>query len=356
MTKSRIPSKIRVLVVDDSAFMRKAIMDILNSDDEISVIDTAKNGVEAIEKAQQLKPDVITMDLNMPVMDGLECLRRLQAIIRIPVIMLSSYTKEGASATMQALDEGAMDFVAKPGNIFEIKRDDMRAEIIRKVKICKNLRTPEVGEINTEPVEKTSNMYGNKIKSIVAIGTSTGGPKALQEVIPLISPDVESAFLVVQHMPAGFTKSLAERLDSMSGVNVKEAEDNEVVKNAHVYIAPGDYHMTIRKTGDSNYRIKLSKDPPVEGHRPSVDVMMESVADSGINNIVAVIMTGMGKDGTRGIEKLKNKNNVHVIAQDESSCVVFGMPRVAISAGLVDAVVPLNQIAKEIMKTVGVHR
>jgi two-component system chemotaxis response regulator CheB len=349
-------SKIRVLVVDDSAFMRKAIADILNSDDEIIVIDTAKNGVEAIEKAQQLKPDVITMDLNMPVMDGLECLRRLQAIIRIPVIMLSSYTKEGASATMQALDEGAMDFIAKPGNIFEMKRDDIRAEIIRKVKICKNLRIPEVGEKSTEPVEKRNNVYGDKIKSIVAIGTSTGGPKALQEVIPLISPEVVSAFLVVQHMPAGFTKSLAERLDSMSGVNVKEAEDNEVIKNAHVYIAPGDYHMTVKKTGDSIYRIKLTKDPPVEGHRPSVDVMMESVADSGISNIVAVIMTGMGKDGTRGIEKLKNKKNAHVIAQDEGSCVVFGMPRVAISTGLVDAIVPLNQIAKEIMKTVGVHK
>jgi two-component system chemotaxis response regulator CheB len=349
-------SKIRVLVVDDSAFMRKAIADILNSDDEIIVIDTAKNGVEAIEKAKQLKPDVITMDLNMPVMDGLECLRRLQAIIRIPVIMLSSYTKEGASATMQALDEGAMDFIAKPGNIFEMKRDDIRAEIIRKVKICKNLRIPEVGEKSTEPVEKRNNVYGDKIKSIVAIGTSTGGPKALQEVIPLISPEVVSAFLVVQHMPAGFTKSLAERLDSMSGVNVKEAEDNEVIKNAHVYIAPGDYHMTVKKTGDSIYRIKLTKDPPVEGHRPSVDVMMESVADSGISNIVAVIMTGMGKDGTRGIEKLKNKKNAHVIAQDEGSCVVFGMPRVAISTGLVDAIVPLNQIAKEIMKTVGVHK
>jgi two-component system chemotaxis response regulator CheB len=249
-----------------------------------------------------------------------------------------------------------MDFIAKPGNIFEMKRDDIRAEIIRKVKICKNLRIPEVGEKSTEPVEKRNNVYGDKIKSIVAIGTSTGGPKALQEVIPLISPEVVSAFLVVQHMPAGFTKSLAERLDSMSGVNVKEAEDNEVIKNAHVYIAPGDYHMTVKKTGDSIYRIKLTKDPPVEGHRPSVDVMMESVADSGISNIVAVIMTGMGKDGTRGIEKLKNKKNAHVIAQDEGSCVVFGMPRVAISTGLVDAIVPLNQIAKEIMKTVGVHK
>lgn len=356
MTMNKKQGKIRVLVVDDSAFMRKAISHILNSDQEIQVIDTAKNGVEAIEKAQRLKPDVITMDINMPVKDGLECLRRLQAIIRIPVIMLSSYTKEGASATMQALDEGAMDFVAKPGNIFEITRDDMKEEIIRKVKVCKNLKFPEISEKSTEPMKKTNSMYGNKVKSIVAIGTSTGGPKALQEVIPLIPPDVESAFLVVQHMPAGFTKSLAKRLDSMSGVNVKEAEDNEVIKNAHVYIAPGDYHMTIKKTGDSLYRIKLTKDPPVEGHRPSVDVMMESVSDSGVSNIVAVIMTGMGKDGTKGIVKLKNKNNAHVIAQDESSCVVFGMPRVAISTGLVDSIVPLNQIAKEIMKTVGVHK
>ncbi|HOQ38295.1 MAG TPA: chemotaxis response regulator protein-glutamate methylesterase [Acetivibrio sp.] len=356
MTIGSMQSKIRVLVVDDSAFMRKAITDILNSDGEIQVIDTAKNGVEALDKAEKLNPDVITMDLNMPVMDGLECLRRLQAISRIPVIMLSSYTKEGAYATMQALDEGAMDFIAKPGNIFEMKREDLKEEIIRKVKICKNLKLPVIGEKSKAPMEKRNNTCGDKIKSIVAIGTSTGGPKALQEVIPLISPDIESAFLVVQHMPPGFTKSLAERLDSMSGVNVKEAEDNEVVKNGHVYIAPGDFHMTIKKSSNSIYRIKLTKDPPVEGHRPSVDVMMESVSESGIGNIVAVIMTGMGKDGTKGIEKLKTKNNAHIIAQDESSCVVFGMPRVAISTGLVDVVVPLNQIAKEIMKTVGVHR
>ncbi|GAE88993.1 protein-glutamate methylesterase/protein-glutamine glutaminase [Acetivibrio straminisolvens] len=349
-----LKQKITVLVVDDSAFMRKVISDILNSDEEIKVIDTAKNGLEAIEKAQKLKPDVITLDLKMPIMDGLECLRKLNETMRIPVIMLSSITKEGAEATIQALAEGAMDFVAKPENIFDMKEERIKNEIIEKVKIAKNYKCLQCDKKKTGNVIKVDTTK-SKIQNLVVIGTSTGGPRALQDVLPLFPANVDAAFLIVQHMPGGFTKSLAERLDSISNVKVKEAEDNEILENSHVYIAPGDFHMLLEKKGNDLFKIKLSKDPPLGGHRPSVDVMMESVSDTGFKNIVAVIMTGMGRDGSEGIRKLKSVNKAHIIAQDESSCVVFGMPRVAISTGAVDVVVPLKEIANEIMKIVGVH-
>jgi len=289
-----LKQKITVLVVDDSAFMRKVISDILNSDEEIKVIDTAKNGLEAIEKAQKLKPDVITLDLKMPVMDGLECLRKLNETMRIPVIMLSSITKEGAEATIQALAEGAMDFVAKPENIFDMKEERIKNEIIEKVKIAKNYKYFKSDKKSTGTVIK-ANTTQSRIRNIVVIGTSTGGPRALQDVLPLFPANVDAAFLIVQHMPGGFTKSLAERLDSMCNVKVKEAEDDEIIENSHVYIAPGDFHMLLEKNGNDTFKIKLSKDPPLGGHRPSVDVMMESVSNTGFKNVVAVIMTGMGR-------------------------------------------------------------
>ncbi|HHV29888.1 protein-glutamate methylesterase/protein-glutamine glutaminase [Acetivibrio mesophilus] len=346
--------KITVLVVDDSAFMRKVISDILNSDEEVEVIDTAKNGLEAIEKAHKLKPDVITLDLKMPVMDGLECLRKLNENMRIPVIMLSSITREGAEATIQALAEGAMDFIAKPENIFDMKEECIKNEIIEKVKVAKSYKCLK-NERKSVGIVMKADATKSKIRNIVVIGTSTGGPRALQDVVPLFPANVDAAFLVVQHMPEGFTKSLADRLDALSSVKVKEAEDNDILENSHVYIAPGDYHMLLEKTGNDLFKIKLSKDPPIGGHRPSVDVMMESVSNTGFGNIVGVIMTGMGRDGTEGVKKLKSVNNAHIIAQDESTCVVFGMPRVAITTGAVDVVVPLKEIANEIMKIVGVH-
>lgn len=350
-----VKQKIRVLVVDDSAFMRKVISDILNSDEKIEVIDTAEDGLDAIEKAHKLKPDVITLDLKMPIMDGLECLRKLNETLSIPVIMLSSITKEGAEATIQALAEGAMDFITKPENIFDMKEERIKNEITEKVKLAQNYKCLKNTEKSTEFVKKSENKTKSNIRNIVVLGTSTGGPRALQDVIPLLPANVDAAFLIVQHMPAGFTKSLAERLDSMSSVRVKEAEDNEIVENAHVYIAPGDYHMHLEKSGDELFKIKLSQNPPSGGHRPSVNVMMDSVAETGFKNVVGVIMTGMGGDGSEGIKKLKSMNDAYIIAQDESTCVVFGMPRVAITTGVVDVIVPLKEIANEIMKIVGVH-
>lgn len=352
-------NKLKVLVVDDSAFMRKVISDILNSDSEINVIDVASNGREALEKVKTLKPDVVTLDVEMPVMDGLSCLKEMLENDYVPVIMLSSLTKEGADFTIRALENGAVDFITKPTNIFKMSGEDKVKELIEKVKVAKNT----VRIRKTEPLKrsvvlrpKEEIVKSSNIIKVVAIGTSTGGPKALQDVIPLIPGDVPAAFLVVQHMPAGFTKSLADRLNNLSEVVVKEAENGETVKPGYVYIAPGDYHMLVEKFDGKNIRIKLNQDPPVGGHRPAVNVMMESLSKTGLTNVIGVIMTGMGGDGSEGVKKLKEVNNGYIIAQDEQSCVVYGMPKVAVQTGAVDSVVPLKEITREIMKIMGVHK
>lgn len=351
-------NEIRVLVVDDSAFMRKVVSDILNSDDEIKVVDIAKNGIEALEKVKILKPDVITLDVEMPAMDGLSCLKQLLKDEYVSVVMLSSITKEGAEATIQALEYGAVDFITKPTNIFDISGEDKKKEIIGKIKIAKFAARFKKTVVKTVPdaIEKKPRAdigKSNILKHVVAIGTSTGGPKALQSVVPAFPGDIPAAVLIVQHMPPGFTKSLAERLNSMSELTVKEAEDRETVKAGFAYIAPGDYHMLLERFEGSNLRIRLSHDPPVGGHRPAVNVMMESLSNTGLKNIIGVIMTGMGGDGGEGMKLLKSINNAYTIAQDEESCVVYGMPKVAVQTGAIDKVVPLKSITSQIMKFIG---
>jgi len=347
---------IRVLVVDDSIFMRSIITDILNSDEEIEVVGTASNGYEAIEKVKQLNPDVITLDIEMPVMDGLSCLKELKGKKGCSVVMLSSLTLEGAKATIQALEYGAIDFITKPTNIFGISAEDKKREIIEKVKVAKHAKVKSSQALTDNIIikNKTRIKKSKEIRKIIAIGTSTGGPRALQDVIPQIPGDIPAAVLIVQHMPPGFTKSLAARLDSISQITVKEAEDGDIVQAGYAYIAPGDYHMTFERLEQDNLKIILSKKPPVGGLRPSVDVMMNSLSETGLKNIIAVIMTGMGSDGSEGIKKIKAENNGYIIAQDKESCVVYGMPAAAYRTGVVDSVVPLKSIAKEIMKNVGV--
>ncbi|MGI6778777.1 MAG: protein-glutamate methylesterase/protein-glutamine glutaminase [Acetivibrionales bacterium] len=348
--------KIRVMIVDDSAFMRKMISDVLSSDDEIEIVGTAKNGNEAVKKAKELNPDVITLDVEMPVMDGLTCLKELNKIKQYSVVMLSSFTREGEKATIEALENGAIDFITKPTNIFHVTGDEKKQEIINKVKVAnsvaerKKLCCPRLQVKPKSDVGRSS-----KIRKIVAIGTSTGGPRALQDVIPVIPGDVPAAFLVVQHMPPGFTKSLATRLNSISELTVKEAEDGEIIKPGFVYIAPGDYHMKFERLGEYTIKIKLSNGLPVGGHRPSVDVMLDSLSNTKIDNIIAVIMTGMGADGSEGIKKIKHNNNGYIISQDEESSVVYGMPKAAYLTGAVDVVVTLKDISKEIMRIVGVY-
>ena len=345
---------IRVLVVDDSAFTRKIVSDVLNNDPDIEVVDTAKDGQDALEKLKQHKPDVMTLDVEMPVMNGLECLAHVMKTQPMPVVMLSSITAEGTEATIKALELGAVDFISKPSNIFDIGNDKLKNDIIEKVKIARAAIAyipKKIIEFNTA-IDKTHN---REVKKIVAIGTSTGGPKALQQILPLIPGDVPAAFVIVQHMPPGFTRSLANRINAMSGLTVKEADDGDIIQAGYAYIAPGGYHMVFQMEKDGGQMvIRLSSMDPVGGHRPSVDVMMNSLSDTNHKSIIGVIMTGMGADGCNGLKKLKKQNQAFVIAQNQQSCVVYGMPKAAVQAGIVDKTIPLDEIHNEITRLVGV--
>ncbi|SHH26899.1 two-component system, chemotaxis family, response regulator CheB [Caloranaerobacter azorensis DSM 13643] len=347
---------IKVLVVDDSAFMRKIISDILVSDRMIEVIGTAKNGKEALDKIPHLNPDVITLDIEMPVMDGITALKEIMKKFKKPVIMLSSLTSQGAEATLRALEYGAVDFITKPTNIFKVGSRDKREEIIKKVKVAASAILSNTVVDKYAVFKKNSIVIDNKkekLDYIVALGTSTGGPRALQSIIPNLPSEINAALVVVQHMPKGFTKSLANRLNSMSHLVVKEGEDGELVRRGYCYIAPGDYHMTLEEVGINKVYIRLNKEKPVSGHRPSVDVLMESVAKIKYLKKIGVILTGMGSDGSHGI-KLIRENNGFTIAQDEKSCVVFGMPKAAINIGGINKILPLDSISDEILNILGV--
>lgn len=355
--------KIKVLVVDDSAFMRKVISDMLASSEDIEVIGTAKNGRDGIYKARVLSPDVITLDVEMPIMDGLTALEELLKLTPAPkIIMLSSLTNNGGAATIRALEAGAFDFVQKPASsIIHINIDDIKEDLIRKIKNSIYSNTLNYSSFRyiaaTSEEQRNTQFKANqgslgKLKHIVTIGTSTGGPRALQEVIPLLPVNLPAAVLIVQHMPPGFTKSLADRLNGLSKINVKEAEQGDLLKPGWAYIAPGDYQMKITKKA-GEYRIDINKDPPMSGHRPSVNYMMNSISESGHENIIAVMMTGMGSDGSEGISNIKRIGG-STIAQDEETCVVYGMPKAAVNAGAIDKIVPLHDIAKEIIKLTGV--
>jgi len=350
---------IKVLIVDDSAFMRKLISEIVNSSDKLETVGTAKNGKEALAMIETLKPDVITMDVEMPVMNGQIALEKIMASNPLPVVMLSAVTKEGADSTMRALDAGAVDFITKPGSIFKVKEDKIQKDIIDKIIIAsrvnvkKNSYLADVKKsINSENVNKIRKVKKGKLSKIIAIGTSTGGPRALQHVIPKIPGDINAAILVVQHMPPGFTKSLSERLNNISELEVKESEGNEELLPGVVYIAPGDKHLKIKKIGGKFFTY-LDDGNLVSGHKPSVDAMFNSINENNIKNAIGVIMTGMGKDGAKEMKVLSENKN-YTIAQDEDSCVVFGMPKSAINMGAVSEVVELDKIANSIIKAMEV--
>lgn len=346
---------VKVLVVDDSAFMRKVLTDIIAAEPHMEVIGTAKNGKEALEMIRELKPDVVTLDIEMPIMDGLTALEIAMKETPVPIVMLSSLTKEGADATLKALELGAVDFIAKPSSVFKVSTDDVKLQLLEKINMASRIKLrPKRAPIPSVQRPKVPSVYlgTNMIKKIVAIGTSTGGPKALQAVIPLLPKNLDAPVLVVQHMPAGFTKSLAERLNNLSDITVKEAEHGDVLKAGWCYIAPGDQHLRVTKEGNQ-YRIVLGSGATVSGHKPSCDAMFESLAAIGARNVIAVIMTGMGADGAKGLVKIKENNNT-VIAQDEESCVVFGMPKSAIKLNCVDRIVPLDAITDEILKAMEV--
>lgn len=348
--------RIKVLVVDDSAFMRKVISDMISSDPNMEVVATAKNGEEALQMIVEHKPDVVTMDIEMPKMDGLTALKQIMEVRPMPVIMLSSLTTSGAVETLKALDYGAFDFITKPTSLVKVSTPEVREELLSKIRIASKTKVSRpmfAPRETTRIIETDKRTTGRtKFKKLIAIGTSTGGPRALQDVIPYIPKDIEAGILIVQHMPPGFTKSLAERLDSMSQIRVKEAEDGDVINAGVAYLAPGDSHIKVTKQG-GQFVIKLDNGERVSGHKPSVDALMYSIAALSDRNVIGVIMTGMGADGADGMSKLK-QNRGYVIAQDEESCVVFGMPKSTIKLGVVDKVVSLSNIANEIVKAMEV--
>ena len=371
-------SRIRVLVVDDSAFMRKIITNLLTTSPDIEVIGRAKNGQEAIEKVTELRPDVVTMDLEMPVLDGLQALGYIMSECPTPVIMLSGAESAHADVTITAFQYGAVDFILKPSGNISLDMSKIKDELIKKVKAAAHVEVHKLGFIEEKSIKEKgrrklkaqeivelheSNMADERnkketiepikkpgIKKIIIIGSSTGGPRALQQVIPLLPSNLHAPVLIVQHMPPGFTKSLAERLNAQSMIKVREAMDGDILQSGTVYIAPGDFHMTIKQqkiNGELKEVIVLSKGEKVQGVRPSVDVLLNSIASIYGKNSLGVILTGMGSDGSDGIRKLKLAGG-KVIAEDESTCVVYGMPRSIIEQKLADYILPINRIADSI--------
>jgi len=339
--------KIKVLVVDDSAFMRKMLREILSSDPDIEVIDVARNGKEAIEKVNLLSPDVVTMDVEMPVMTGIQAVERIMKQKPTPIIMVSAYTVENASITFEALDRGALDFITKPGGPISIRLKDVKEKIIEKVKAVSHVN---VRALKT-PLKRgeTLKALPGDMEKIVVIASSTGGPKALSYIIPRLPGDLRAGILVVQHMPKGFTKPFAERLDKLSKLTVKEAEEGEKISSSTVYIAPAGYHMKIGE----EWIIHLTNDAPMHGVRPAADITMLSAASVSGKRTIGVVLTGMGKDGSMGVREIKTRGG-KVIAQDRKTSVIFGMPKAAIDTGCVDEVLPLEDIPEGIVNMVAV--
>lgn len=347
---STIDSPIKVLVVDDSGFMRKTIAAMLNSEPCINVVGEAVDGEDAVKKVKTLSPDIVTMDIEMPRMNGLEAIRIIMKEMPLPVIVVSSLTETGAKETIKALEHGAVDYISKnlSGNIANIAK--IKNDLIEKVKIFGHRKIKIKG---LSDAGKTITLtyrcppHGKNRINIVVIGASTGGPRALQEVLPRLPKNIPCGVLVVQHMLPLFTASFAERMNDLSQVEVREARDGDLIKPGFVLIAPGGYHLKIRRwPGDEGY-VKLSKEPPLP-HMPSVDIAMESVAQAFSYNALGVIMTGMGQDGKEGMKAIREAKG-RTIAQDKETSTIFGMPKAAIDSGCVDRIVPLGKMAEEII-------
>ena len=343
--------KIRVLIVDDSALMRQVLTALLSKDPDIEVIGVAPDPYAAREKIKALNPDVLTLDVEMPKMDGITFLEKLMRGHPMPVVMVSSLTEAGCQTTLRALELGAVDFITKPKIDLREGMEELAQDIIAKVKaaaVATVKRQPSGARREMPPrTAPTSPLTsrGAMIKTtdmIIAIGSSTGGTEAVKEVLEVLPPDTPP-ILITQHMPERFTKTWADRLNSLCRISVKEAEDGDSVLPGHALIAPGSYHMTLVRSG-ARYTVQINQDPPVNRHRPSVDVMFASVARYAGANAVGVILTGMGGDGAKEMLTMKQAG-AFTIAQDETSCVVFGMPKEAIKLGGVDKILPLADIA-----------
>ncbi len=345
---------IRVLVVDDSAFMRKAISMMLESDPEIQVIATARDGIEAIEKVKELKPDLVTLDVEMPRMDGITAVKKIMKENPLPILMVSSLTLEGARATIDAMAAGAVDFIPKQLSYVSLDITKIKADLISKIKTIARDRSRAFSRVlsaKTFAAKKASPLKFPGAQ-IAVIGISTGGPFSLQKVIPFIPEGFPIPIAIVQHMPPHFTRSLAERLDSISRIEVCEAEDGMELEKGNAYIAPGGLHFKFKRTG-GKILAAISKDPPDTLHRPSVDVMFSSAFEIFGGKILAAVMTGMGKDGLEGARLIKSAGG-KVIAQNEETCVVYGMPKAIVDAELADVVLPLEEIAPAISNAVSI--
>lgn len=386
-------SKKNILIIDDSALMRRLISDIINSDNRFFVKDLAANGLEGLDYIikNRLEYDAVILDINMPKMNGLELLDQLQKNhIKITVIMVSTLTKVGAKETIIALERGAFDFVTKPENYLLAKGESFKNRLLDTLAVATNAPAVShaadtdkdtadtitqsfscLSSAKFEPGEGRNRDYvavskriqfaphkrykGTKEgkQKLVAIACSTGGPKSLQYVIPKLPKNLDAPVVLVQHMPAGFTNSLAQRLNDISKISVKEAADGDILKKGWVYIAPGGKQMKIIKR-DKGYKVAVLDEPARDGLKPCANIMYESLMDSDYDEITCVVLTGMGADGTNGIGMLGEKKNVYVIAQNEDTCVVYGMPKAIAEAKQVDEVVPLEDIANAITMNVGV--
>lgn len=335
---------IKVMIVDDSAYFRFAIKKYLEQFKDIEVICSAKNGLDAIEKLKMFKPDVISLDIEMPQMNGIELLKYLMVKNPIPTIMLTSLTPESTDVIVKSLEFGAVDFINKEAINLSSKIEEISDTYVEKIRIAAQSKTTPLPERKIEHEEKELVSFKITKAQVIAIGCSTGGPKALQHLVPHFPANLPAGIIIVQHMPANFTKSLAQRLDSISRISVKEAEDGDLVLPGRVLIAPGNYHMEIT----SNYTVKLNQNPAVNHVRPAVDVLLESLPQVYDENITAVILTGMGHDGLKGCETVKS-NGGYVIAEDEKTCTIYGMPKAVIENKVSDEVLPLDKIVERLV-------
>lgn len=349
--------KVKVLIVDDSAFMRNALSSMLTSDPEIEVIGKARDGVEAIELVEKLKPDIVTMDVEMPRMDGITALKHIMEKDPLPVIMVSSLTVEGAKVTLDALDLGAVDFIPKNLSDLSINIIKIKEILIEKIKHIgrKGLAKKQLRPVAPKAVEVLKSMpvrtTGERRINLVAIGTSTGGPKALQEIIPKLPKDFPTPIVIAQHMPPNFTGPFADRLNQLSQITVKEAEEGEPLKQGVAYVAPGRGHMRVKRVRGIETILTISENKDEFIYRPSVDALMLSVAEFFPGRSLGVILTGMGNDGLRGLIELK-KTGGRVFAQNEETCVVYGMPKAVVDAGIADKVLSIEEMAGEIINAV----
>jgi two-component system chemotaxis response regulator CheB len=341
--------KIRVLIIDDSAIVRKILAEELAKYPDIEVVGVAPDPFVARDKIVTLKPDVLTLDIEMPRMDGLTFLRKLMRYYPLPTIVVSSLTPKGGKLTLEALDIGAVDVIAKPGAAYTV--GDMSVHLVEKIRVASRvqLRKKESPDIAVREEFEPIKALAQTSHKVIAIGASTGGTEALKQVLTRMPPN-SPGIIIVQHMPANFTTTFAERLNSLCQITVKEAADNDSVTAGTALVAPGNYHMILRRSG-ARYYVEVKTGPMVHHQRPAVDVLFKSTAKYAGSNSIGVILTGMGSDGAEGLLEMK-KAGAATIAQDERTCVVFGMPKEAIKLNAVDYVLPIDQIASQIVRMV----